>query len=115
MHLGERRSGLGASHSAQLGLMRAALGAAVPLKIADLQRMPWSMVQAQAKRCAGPIGWNGDQLLFRGRKVGRTAELFVDLVTGIAALAFGAQGVSIFRMHFHGVHRGAPATPEVQP
>jgi hypothetical protein len=105
---GERRGyGEKAGLSCDYALMRAALGAAVPLKIAELQRLPWSMVQAQAKRCAGPIAWQGDVLLFRGEKVGRTTELFVDLVTGIASLAFGRDGVSIFHLHFRGVHRGA--------
>lgn len=81
-------------------LLKSALSAAVPLWIDELSGLPWDEIQSIAHGCSQHIAEHGDNILYRSKKEGKTAEAFNALAKGIARAAFAPGGVTIFGMHF---------------
>ena len=46
------------------------------------------------------LGEKGDLLMFKGKKAGESAEVFNQVVRGIAILAFAPGGITIFGEHY---------------
>jgi hypothetical protein len=86
------------------GLLGSVLALAVPLRIAELlalsppdraSRMAlWQRESGQA------IASHGDQILFRSKHRGETAEAFNHLARGLAVLAFAPGGVTFAGQHW---------------
>jgi hypothetical protein len=81
--------------------LRAALGAAVPLRIEALRRLdPVTFARAfdreRLDALAQTVAEHGDDVLFLGRKKGESARVFNAVADGIALLAFAPGGVSLF-------------------
>jgi hypothetical protein len=81
-------------------LLAATLEVAVPMWIEQMRSWPPERVQARAKELAPVIASTADNVLFRGKKRGQTAEAFNRLAEGVACLAFAPGGVKIFGLHF---------------
>lgn len=81
-------------------LLATTLQLAVPLWIERLRERPWEYVQQRAKECSQHIAGHGDNLLFRAKKKGQSAEAFNRLAEGIACLSFCPGGVKIFGQHW---------------
>ena len=79
-----------------------AVSAAVPLRIAEyLQRGgPAAEDWDRARRFGATLGEKGDKLLYRGEKVGETAELFNQFTDALAVLAFLPGGVRFCGEHW---------------
>ena len=77
---------------------------AVPLHIMVYEQKggPSPEDLARAVAMSGVLGEHGDELLFKSKKPGRTAELFNQTADAVAVLAFCPGGVSIFGQHFVG-------------
>ncbi len=86
--------------SSQRSLLTCTLGLAVPLWIAELRGRGWEQIQERVKRCADVIAEHGDDLLFRSKKKGGSAEAFNRLAEGIACLSFCPGGVKVFGSHW---------------
>lgn len=76
-------------------LLGTALSAAVPLRVFDFyQQGGPSVVEVEEARAFGRVlAEHGDELLFRSKKQGETAELFTSLATALAILSFQPGGV----------------------
>ena len=81
-------------------LLRAALGAAIPLWVAELRKRPWSEIQAVVYECADIVTAKGDAILYRSKKKGETAVTFNALAKGLAALSFAPGGVTFLGDHY---------------
>jgi len=81
-------------------LLRAALGAAVPLWVIELRKRPWSEIQAIVHECADVIASKGDVILYRSKKKGESAAAFNALAKGLAALSFAPGGVTFLGDHY---------------
>lgn len=104
--MAEREFGDGARE-----LLRTALAAAVPLRIADLMRQELSVL-LRRKRCASlskGLGEHGDRVLFRSKRPGETAQSFGQLAEALATLAFMPGGVTFLGDHYEAHH------PELKP
>lgn len=86
--------------SLKLVLLQSTLSVAVPLRIEEMKKRPWSFIEERARVCGQVIASEGDNILFRSKKEGKTAEVFNRLAEGIACLAFTPGGVKVFGMHF---------------
>ena len=84
-------------------LLSSTLQLAVPLWIERLRGAPWEHVERRARECSQVIAEHGDNLLFRSKKKGDTAEAFNRLAEGIACLSFCPGGVKIFGEHWEAV------------
>ena len=89
-------------------LLTMALEAAVPLYIAQLQRLTIDEIVAIAREAGPLLAEKGDRLLFRGAKRGETAAVFNATARGIAALAFAPGGVTVFGRHWEARCDSAP-------
>jgi hypothetical protein len=78
-----------------------ALAAAVPLRIAELQRKggPTDAHLAMARAFSTVIAEKGDILLFGGKK-GEAAQIFNRLAEATAVMAFMPGGVGFYGMHW---------------
>lgn len=85
-------------------LLKAALGAAVPLWISVLQKKPGTYVLERSQVCGQVVAEKGDVIQFRGKKKGESAEAFNRLAEGVACLAFAPGGVTAFGLHFEATH-----------
>ena len=79
-------------------LLAIALGAAVPLRVAEYLRQggPGEDDRERARRFAPVLGAEGDALQFRGKSRGEAAELFNRLADALAVMAFQPGGVTAF-------------------
>lgn len=84
----------------KLTLLQSTLSVAVPLRIEEMRKRPWSYIEERARVCGQVIASEGDNILYRSKKQGQTAEAFNRLAEGIACLAFTPGGVRVFGMHF---------------
>jgi hypothetical protein len=75
------------------------LAVAVPLRIAEVRRLPDGERARLAREAAEHIASHGDDLMYRGRK-GAAAEAFNKLATGLAVLALQPGGVTFAGMQF---------------
>ncbi len=87
----------------QFSLLSSTLSLAVPLWIERLRRCEWEHVQERAKVCSDHIAEHGDNLMFRSKKKGGTAEAFNCLAEGLACLSFAPGGVKVFGGHWEAV------------
>lgn len=82
----------------------AALQAAVPLRIAELQRLQGETRTLQAlkwaRMAADPIASRSDILLYVGGKRGEAAEVFGHMARGLAALAHNPGGILFAGTHW---------------
>lgn len=82
-----------------------ALEAAVPLHIMELQRQPWSVIQAIARGCCDEIAHEkGAALQFKYRTKHHAADAFNSLARGLACLSFLPGGVTWLGLHFEAEH-----------
>ena len=83
-------------------LLRIALSAAVPLRIMALHARggPSDFDVRMAREGSQLIGEKGDLLMFRGGKLGETAQVFTVLVESLAVLAFCPGGVTFLGEHW---------------
>ena len=81
-----------------------ALSVAVPLRIAELERIGGPSAEETKKvvNLGKELSFLGDVLLFGGGKKGEVAELFNGLVNAIAVLSFCPVGVKLFGSHWEG-------------
>lgn len=86
--------------SINLTLLRDALQVAVPLWCAEVE--PWDEAYRAERRaaCSLVIASQGDNILFKGKKPGQSADAFNRLAEGIALLALAPGGVKLFGLHF---------------
>jgi len=85
-------------------LLRETLKTAVPLWIEELKGVPFDDIIERARRCSDIVAAKGDNILFRSKKKGETAEAFNRLAEGIACLAFCPGGVTFLGLHFEAEH-----------
>lgn len=85
-------------------LLPIALSVAVPLWIMQLEEKggPTKEDFENLKETENLIAAHGDELLYRSKKEGRTAELFNKTAKAIAVLSFCPGGINIFNQHFEG-------------
>lgn len=85
-------------------LLLVSLSAAVPLRIAELERLPRDEVFAEVSARGGEwsklLAEKGDILMFGGGKRGEVAEAHTALVNALAHLAFCPGGVKFADMRF---------------
>ena len=81
-------------------LLIIALEAAVPLWIHKMRDWPFDRIQARAQELGGVIASTSDNVLYKSKKAGKTAEAFNALAEGLACLAFVPGGVRAFGLHF---------------
>ena len=90
------------------GLLAVSLSAAVPLIIMSMEQDKGRPNEADfhKARCYGNVLANkGDNLLFKSKKKGETAELFNGLAHAVATMAFMPGGIKIFGQHYIGRKR----------
>lgn len=87
-----------------LPLLRIALSAAVPLWIGKLKTRQWSELMERRDKCVEMIASHGDNILYRSKKPGQTAEAFNALAEAIAILSFAPGGVRVFGLEFWASH-----------
>jgi hypothetical protein len=98
-------------YEATRDLLTAALGAAVPLTIKDFEvqleygRLTVDDLTREAPELGQFIAEHGDNILYRSKKKGETAEAFNKLVRAIAILAIIAGEVKIFGQTFRSNRR----------
>lgn len=97
-----------------MALLQASLGCAVSLWIDKLKSVSWAELEQRRARCAEIIAHHGDNILYRSKKVGETAEAFNALAEAVAILSFVPGGVKVFGLEFksyhpEGKHNGPPA------
>lgn len=95
------------------GALRAALCAAVPLRIVALQQLGEEEFAARFDRerldgLAQTVAEHGDDVLFRSKKRGETAAVFNAVADGIALLSFCPGGISIFGQTWVATRQGSP-------
>lgn len=75
-----------------------ALEAAIPFWVLELQKRSdiWEYIQRKAPEASHALASRADNLLFRSKKKGETAELFNTLAEAIAFLSFLPGGVTVF-------------------
>jgi hypothetical protein len=84
----------------------AALDAAVPLYVERFRRLPPDELErafadhARLMELATLIGEHGDDLLFRSKKPGASADVFNRVAEGIALLSFCPGGIDLFGRHW---------------
>lgn len=83
-------------------LLRAALGAAVPLYMAEMRDWTWEQLEVYAHEAALAVASHGDDILYRSKKKGNTAAAFNALARGLAVLAFQPGGVTFLGEHYEG-------------
>lgn len=88
----------------KLALLQAALGASVPLRVAELSERPLGELMARAPELAQVIAEKGDVILYRSKKRGGTAAAFNALAEAVAILSFAPGGVTVFDCHFASTH-----------
>lgn len=94
-------------------LLKMSLSAAVPLWIAQFKDRPWKEISQIASEASQFIAEHGDDILFKSKKRGATAQAFNHLAKGIAALSFVPGGVKIFGLHFEARHEGGESATAV--
>ena len=89
-------------------LLRASLDCAVPLWIEKIKSNAdrWEDAKGTRRRalCVEIITSNGDNILYRSKKPGGTAEAFNALAEALAILSFQPGGVDFMDMHFEANH-----------
>ena len=94
--------------SRQATLLIGALSAAVPLRIFELEKLGrslsssqfWEMISRRAGECSAHLAHHGDDLMFKSKVKGKTAEAFNRLAEGLACLSFCPGGVTAFGEHW---------------
>ena len=86
--------------AAKVQLLSCTLQLAIPLWIEELRGRSWEHIESRAKMCSDVVAVHGDNLMFRSKKKGDSAEAFNRLAEGIACLAFCPGGVKIFGNHW---------------
>jgi hypothetical protein len=82
------------------------LQAAVPLRIMELRRYSAERLIELAREAGQHVASHGDDILFRSKKKGATAEAFNQLVTGLAAAALVVPGgITFAGCHWCDDHR----------
>jgi len=81
-------------------VLTTSLQAAVPLWILEMR--PWTPAArlATAREDGQHIAEHGDDLMFKSKTKGRTAEAFNHLARGLAALAYAPGGVTFAGEHW---------------
>ncbi|MBI5529371.1 MAG: hypothetical protein HY897_23850 [Deltaproteobacteria bacterium] len=81
---------------------------AVTLWIHDLQQRPWAEVEKEMetiREFGKELAEHGDDLLYRSKKPGRTADLFNQTAKAVALLSFLPGGVILFGTHWESHHK----------
>jgi hypothetical protein len=81
------------------------LGIAVPLWIEKLRHASWDYIMKRASECSDVIVYEADNILYKSKKKGETAEAFNRLAEGIACLSFVPGGVTVFGKHWETIKR----------
>ena len=76
------------------------LEVAVPMHIMELVTREPAELVAIARQCADVVAAHGDDILFRSKRKGATAEAFNALARGLAVLAYSPGGVDFAGLHF---------------
>lgn len=90
-------------------LLKIHLQMAVPLRIAEIQGMPFAERSRHAQIAAQMIAEHGDNILFRGRTQGESAKAVNALINGIALLSFQPGGITFMGLHFESSQADAGA------
>lgn len=85
-------------------LLEIALATSVPLWIDRLKAMPYDRVLERALVCGQFIAEHGDNVQFKSKKRGESAEAFNRVAEGLAALSFAPGGVKFLSLHFDTTH-----------
>lgn len=85
-------------------LLVIALSAAVPLWIEKLKTRSWAELEERRQACVEIISSHGDNILFRSKKKGDTAQAFNALAEATAILSFVPGGIKAFGLEFKAVH-----------
>lgn len=88
------------------GLLRAALGAAVPLWIEKVRLYSDEYRVERAGVSAQVIAEHGDDILYRSPKKGETAMAFNHLAEALAIGAFAPGGIKFLGEHWKGIGDG---------
>lgn len=81
-------------------LIKIALSAAVPLWIMQFKQFTAEERTIMAGRYGQVVAEHGDNILFKSKKKGATADAFNNLAKGVACLAFAPGGVTVMGLHF---------------
>lgn len=84
-------------------LLSMTLALAVPGWAERLRRLSWEQLIERAKVCSQHIAEHGDNLLFRSKKKGESADAFNHLAEGIACLSFASGGLKLWGNHWEHV------------
>lgn len=80
--------------AAQETLLVTTLRVVVPLWIERLKCEKFTKLQARAARCSQVVAAHGDDIQFKSKKRGATAEAFNALAEGLACASFAPRGVT---------------------
>ena len=94
----------GMEETSASSLLGISLSCAVPLWIERLKTRPWAELEERRTKCLEIIAHHGDNILFRSKKSGDTAEAFNALAEALAILSFVPGGVKAFGLEFKSVH-----------
>lgn len=100
----EIRERAGMEETSAKDLLIIALSAAVPLWIEKLKTRSWAELEERRQACVEIISSHGDNILFRSKKKGDTAEAFNALAEATAILSFVPGGIKAFGLEFKAVH-----------
>jgi hypothetical protein len=81
-------------------LLTTSLAVAVPLWIEQMRPLTFDQIQARAQACSHVVAEQGDLILFKSNKPGKSANAFNRLAEGIACLAFSPGGVTVAHLHW---------------
>jgi hypothetical protein len=73
---------------------------AVPMRLREIEGMPFEERQQHAQVAAQMIAEHGDNILFRSRVQGESAKAVNALVNALALLAYQPGGVTFMGLHF---------------
>lgn len=85
-------------------LLSISLQAAVPLWAQQHSQRSWDFIRERIPICVEVIASHGDNLLYRSKKKGETAEAFNRFAEGLAILSFAPGGVKFLGLHFENAH-----------
>ena len=85
-------------------LLKMTLEVAVPLRIADLQRIPWDEIARKLPEWADVLVSQGDIIMYKSPKKGETAKAFNVLASALAAMSFVPGGVTFSGLHWEAKH-----------
>lgn len=81
-------------------LLRVHLQTAVPLWVLAMKNWSSERIGRVAEQCCDTVASEGDNILYKSRVAGKSAQAFNALAQGIAVLSMQPGGVMVFGHHF---------------